>query len=512
MTNGRETSPVGRPDFKPGGRRSTPSVCSTRTSSANPDLRELPSVDVLLQGRFAAELAREHGPSIIVRHARSLLDELRSKLQHEDGFAAPSLDRDLLDTELAQRVTSALDSAMRPIVNLTGTVIHTNLGRALLADSAATRVAALMSAPTNLEYDLASGSRGDRDSIVEHLLCTLTGAEAATVVNNNAAAVLLTIFALARDREVIISRGELVEIGGAFRMPDVMESAGAHMVEVGTTNRTHLRDYERAITDRTRLVMKVHTSNYVIRGFTSAVREEQLALLAKQRNVPLACDLGSGSLVDFAAYGLPPEPMPQQMLRAGCDVVTFSGDKLLGGPQAGLIVGSREVVERIRNCPLKRALRVSKLPLAALEATLQLYLRPERLVKDLPTLRLLTRSKAEIQALANQLQVAVAHAVAPRFGVEVIDTDSQIGSGSLPEARLQSAALALTPVAAAKKGLHSALTDLARVLRSLDKPILGRISGNQLILDLRCLEKPGDLLNQLPRLEAGLREIEVMRC
>lgn len=505
MTNtGREPSPVGRPDFKPGGRRLTSSVCSTHTSSANSVLRELPSVDVLLQGRLASALAREHGPSLVVQHARRLLDELRTQLRGSEAASVPTIDRDALDTGLAQRVAAALESKMRPILNLTGTVIHTNLGRALLAQNAVTRVASLMSAPTNLEYDLASGARGDRDSIVEDLLCQLTGAEAATVVNNNAAAVLLTIFALARGREVLVSRGELVEIGGAFRMPDVMESAGAHMVEVGTTNRTHLHDYERAITDRTGLIMKVHTSNYVIRGFTSAVPEEQLALLAKARHVPLACDLGSGSLVDFAAYGLPAEPMPQQMLRAGCDVVTFSGDKLLGGPQAGLIVGRRDAIDRIRKCPLKRALRVSKLPLAALEATLQLYLRPERLVQDLPTLRLLTRPLADIRALANQLLPAVVQAVSPRYGAEVIHTDSQIGSGALPEGRLASAGLALTPIAVAKKERHAALNELALALRSLDHPVLGRISDNQLLLDLRCLENPDDLLGQLAQLKARL--------
>ncbi len=460
-------------------------------------------MDILLRGKLVCELVREHGQSLVVRHARALLEERRTQLLGDDSLNV-TIDHESLDAELALRVTASMASAMRPIVNLTGTVIHTNLGRSLLADSAVERVASLMSSPTNLEFSLESGSRGDRDSIVEKLLCTLTGAEAATVVNNNAAAVLLTIFALARGREVIVSRGELVEIGGAFRMPDVMESAGARMVEVGTTNRTHLHDYERAITGSTGLMMKVHTSNYVVKGFTSAVSEEQLVTLARDKNIPVACDLGSGSLIDFAAHGLPAEPMPQQMLRAGCDVVMFSGDKLLGGPQAGIIVGRREVIDRIRKCPLKRALRVSKLPLAALEATLQLYLRPERLLRDLPTLRLLTRPRAEIHELAVQLQSVLADALAPRFTVEVIATDSQIGSGSLPEARLPSAGLALVPVTASKKELQPALNDLAVALRGLDKPVLGRISDNRLILDLRCLEKPGDLVDQLPRLKAVL--------
>jgi L-seryl-tRNA(Ser) seleniumtransferase len=459
---------------------------------------------LLLQGGRAAALAREHGQGIVVRHAREVLDGLRARVLGGGPVAEAEFARDRLDAEIARRVESALASSLRRIVNLTGTVIHTNLGRALLPRLAVERVAQFMSAPANLEFDLATGSRGNRDSIVEGLLCELTGAEAATVVNNNAAAVLLTLFALARGREVIVSRGELVEIGGAFRMPDVMESAGARMVEVGTTNRTHLRDYEGAIRPDTALLMKVHTSNYVIRGFTSAVPEEELAPLARAHKVPLACDLGSGSLVDFTAYGLPAEPLPQQMLRAGCDVVTFSGDKLLGGPQAGLIVGRREIVDRIRKSPLKRALRVSKLPLAALEATLQLYLRPERLVSDLPTLRLLTRSREEIEALARRVQPEVAEALAPRFVVEVIATDSQIGSGALPEARIPSAGLAIAARQASRKQVNAVLGELARALRSLPQPVLGRVDDDRLVLDLRCLEEPGELLGQLPLLRAAL--------
>ena len=360
----------------------------------------------------------------------------------------------------------------------------------------------MMAGPNNLEYDLETGARGDRDSIIEEMLCTLTGAEAATVVNNNAAAVLLTLAALARGREVIVSRGELVEIGGAFRMPDVMESAGARLVEVGTTNRTHAQDYERAINANTALLMKVHTSNYAVQGFTKAVSEAELAGIARTRGVPLATDLGSGSLVNLASYGLPREPLPQEMIAAGCDVVTFSGDKLLGGPQAGLIVGSKEMVGRIRKFPMKRALRMSKLPLAALEATLMLYLRPERLTQDLPTLRLLTRPEAQIRAQAQQLLDAVAQAVAPRFAVSVMALQGQIGSGSLPVDRLPSAGLAIAPVQ--KKGAGRALDELATALRRLPLPVIGRIAEDRLLLDLRCLEDSAQLLNQLPALQEAL--------
>ena len=411
----------------------------------------------------------------------------------------------MLVDALAQAVASRLQPRLRAVLNLTGTVIHTNLGRALLAEPALQHLLATMSGPNNLEYDLGSGGRGDRDSIVEELLCTITGAQAATVVNNNAAAVLLTIAALARGREVIVSRGELVEIGGAFRMPDVMASAGATLVEVGTTNRTHPHDYEQAIGPATALVMKVHTSNYAVQGFTAAVDEATLAPLMHARGLPLATDLGSGSLVDLAHWGLPREPLPQEMLGAGCDVVTFSGDKLLGGPQAGLIVGSREAVGRIRQFPVKRALRISKLPLSALEATLMLYLRPERLARDLPTLRLLTRPVEAIRALAAELRPRLAEAVAPRYDVEAVDLLGQIGSGSLPVERLPSAGLAIAPRALQKKGIGTALDALAAALRALPLPVIGRIADDRLLLDLRCLEDATAFTGQLAQLQERLR-------
>jgi L-seryl-tRNA(Ser) seleniumtransferase len=463
--------------------------------------KDLPAIDRVL--REAEALVATHGHTLVAAQARELLDGLRERAlagELEPADLAPAQ----VAAALRERVEARLRPALRPVFNLTGTVIHTNLGRALLAEPALAHLLTTQAAPNNLEFDLDGGGRGERDAIVEELLTTLTGAEAATVVNNNAAAVLLTVAALAQGREVVVSRGELVEIGGAFRLPDVMAAAGAMLVEVGTTNRTHPQDYERALGPATGLVMKVHTSNYAVQGFTAAVDEATLARIAHARGVPLASDLGAGSLVDLTRHGLPHEPLPQERLAAGCDVVTFSGDKLLGGPQAGLLVGRRAAIERIRRCPLKRALRVGKLTLAALEATLRLYLRPERLAQDLPTLRLLTRPEAAIRARAEALRPLVAQAVAPRFAVEVAALQGQIGSGSLPVERLPSAGLAIS--AAARKGAGRALDALATALRGLPQPVIGRIAEDRLLLDLRCLEEPDEavFVRQLPALQAAL--------
>ena len=456
--------------------------------------QNLPALDRLLRLPACAALVDTHGHTLVANEARALLATLRAQALAGD-LALGQIGADALAAALGERLQQRLQPAMRAVLNLTGTVIHTNLGRALLPQAALAHIQAMMASPNNLEYDLASGSRGDRDSIVEGLLCELTGAEAATVVNNNAAAVLLTLAALAPGKEVIVSRGELVEIGGAFRMPDVMASAGARLVEVGTTNRTHAQDYERAIGEHTALLMKVHTSNYAVQGFTSAVDEARLAPIAHARGLPLATDLGSGALIDMSAYGLPPEPTPQQMLAAGCDLVTFSGDKLLGGPQAGLIVGRKDLLTRIRKHPMKRALRMSKLPLAALEATLRLYLRPERLAQDLPTLRLLTRPLADITATAQAVLPALQAALAPRYQVQPVALQGQIGSGSLPVERLASSGLAIAPVDA--KGVGRALAQLAEALRALPLPVIGRVQDDRLLLDMRCLEDAQVFIGQI---------------
>jgi L-seryl-tRNA(Ser) seleniumtransferase len=468
-------------------------------SKAKP--QNLPSIDKLLRMPAAIFLIEVHGHTLVATEARALLDSLRL-LAVAGKLDLAVLTDDALASTLAARVQTRLAPRLRRVLNLSGTVVHTNLGRSVLPQAAIRHLTTMMAGPNNLEYDLASGSRGERDSIVEGLLCDITGADAATVVNNNAAAVLLSIAALAGGREVVISRGELVEIGGAFRMPDVMASAGAHMVEVGTTNRTHLVDYERAITSRTALLMKVHTSNYAIQGFTSSVTEAQLTPLAHARGVALVTDIGSGALIDMARYGLPHEPTPQEMLAAGCGVVTFSGDKLLGGPQAGLIVGQRDLIAKIRQFPMKRALRLSKLPLAALEATLLLYLQPELLARDLPTLRWLTRTAQQASATAQVLLEPLGRTLRPRYTVTLESMSSQIGSGSLPIDRLLSAGLAIAPVLSGKRGIGTALEALASALRALPMPVIGRIAEDRLLLDCRCLDDAADVLAQLGALRA----------
>ncbi len=459
-------------------------------------LKQLPSVDRVLKLPAVSVLINAHGRAFVTGEVRALLLDWREARLLDKTVQA--LDEASIVAALSARIDARLTPELKPVFNLTGTVLHTNLGRALLPDEAIVAVAQSMRAPTNLEFDLDSGERGDRDTLVEALVCELTGAQAATVVNNNASAVLLTIAALAAKREVIVSRGELVEIGGSFRMPDVMKCAGAKMIEVGTTNRTHARDFVGAVTAKTALMLKVHASNYVVTGFTAAVDEDQLADIAHRAGLPLAIDLGSGSLVDLAQYGLPHEPMPQEALASGADIVTFSGDKLLGGPQAGLIVGKREWISKIKKHPLKRALRVSKLTLAALEATLALYRHPEQLTTRLPTLRLLTRPLAEIDALARSVAPALARALGARFDVVCGAVYSQIGSGSLPIDLLPSAGLFVR--CREGKGTGRQLNALAAALRALPVPVIGRIADNALILDLRTLEDEAAFVAQLPRL------------
>lgn len=462
------------------------------TPEADALLAAIPSVDRLLQTPQLQAAAALHGHRLVVDELRSLLSDCRAALRASRG-APPSFDE--LVKEALGRIDGFSGASMRTVFNLTGTVLHTNLGRALLPAAAAEAARRALMEPCNLEYDLEKGGRGERDAHVEALVCRLTGAEAATVVNNNAGAVLLALNSLASGKEVPVSRGELVEIGGAFRVPEVIESAGCRLKEVGTTNRTHLRDYERAIGSNTAAILKVHASNYAIVGFVAAPTEAELASLSHRKGLPLVTDLGSGSLVNLQAWGLPAEPTPMEALRSGADLVTFSGDKLLGGPQAGIVVGRRDHIDRLKRNPLKRALRLDKARIAALEAVLRLYLDPDRLRDALPTLRLLTRTPEHISGLAARLQPVVQAYCGNLARVDVAPCASQVGSGSLPVDRLPSAALRIKWARA--KGSGTGLAHIARVLRSLPIPVIGRLHDDALWLDMRCLEDEGGFAEQL---------------
>lgn len=456
-----------------------------------PSRSRLPSVDRLLAAPDGIVLIERYG-------RRPVLDAVRDSLAHaraamKNGTEAP--EARALVAAAGARLERLFTPSLREVFNLTGTVLHTNLGRALLPPEAANAVARVLTQASNLEFDLTSGKRGERDDHVERLICKLTGAEAATIVNNNAAAVLLVLSALAAKKEVLVSRGELVEIGGAFRVPDVMARAGCRLKEIGTTNRTHLRDYADNIGPRTVAVMKVHQSNYEIRGFTAAVVDADLGALCRAKGILMLDDLGSGNLVDFSAYGLPKEPTVMDAVKHA-DVVTFSGDKLLGGVQCGIIAGRRDLIAKIRKYPLKRALRVGKETFAAMEAILRLYLDPDRLAQRLPTLRLLTRAQRDIHIQGERVAPLVAAALGAEARVEVVRCASQIGSGALPVETLPSAAIALAPPNSGK-GDGRWLIAIAERFRALPTPVIGRVAEGVYLLDLRTLEDERGFVNQL---------------
>ena len=458
-------------------------------------LSSLPSVDRLLRTQWATDLVATHGRLPVTNAIRDTLADVRAALS--EAVTQEPID----DSILRMRVHSALDastkSALRRVFNLTGTVLHTNLGRARLSAEAAAAVALTAVAPANIEFDLDEGRRGDRDVHVEDALRRLTGAEAATVVNNNAAAVMLALNTLARGREVPTSRGELIEIGGSFRMPEIMASSGCTLVEIGTTNRVRLDDYSRAIGRDTGAVMKVCPSNYAIVGFTASVDEAELAALCRSRGVPLIVDLGSGSLVDLRRFGLPHEPLPSESIAHGADLVMFSGDKLLGGPQAGIVVGRADLIDALKRNPMKRALRVDKMTLAALSATLALYEDPDRLAERLPVLVDLTRSVRTIREVASRLQAAVAAAVGNVAAVTVTDCESQIGSGALPTHVLPSAGLEIRPTG---DRVGTAIAAIARAFRQLPVPVIGRVHDGALVFDCRCLDDEAGFTTQLTHL------------
>ena len=451
-------------------------------------LRALPSVDVLIQA-LASDPALAGVPR--PRLAASVRETLAAERRRLLEAGGPATDAATLGRHVKDAITRGGLFSLAPVINATGVVLHTNLGRALLSPLAQERLREVAASYSNLEMDVARKERGSRYSHVDGLLRRLSGAEAALVVNNCASAVLLALESLARGKEVVVSRGELIEIGGEFRIPDILRRSGATLREVGTTNRTHLKDYAGAIGPDTGVLLKVHTSNYRVVGFTAAVSSRELAELGRARGIPVMEDLGSGCFVDLTRHGFPYEPTVPEVVASGVDLVSFSGDKLLGGPQAGLMVGRKTFIERIAKNPLKRALRLDKVRLAALEATLRLYADPEKLVKRLPTLRALARPAGEIHIQAERLLPALANALGGGWQIGIKPVRGQIGSGALPVDLLPSFALSV-------KG--RGLDKLAEAFRHLPIPVIGRIQDETLLFDLRTLDDEPAFAAQLPKL------------
>jgi len=457
-------------------------------------LRTLPKTDeVLASPRLADTLAAT--PRVLVLDAvRASVDEVRARLLA--GEVADT-SADALALAAAGRAALAMQPSLHRVINATGIIVHTNLGRSVLADAAIAAIAEVAASYSTLEYDVDSGERGSRHAHVEALLCRLTGAEAAMAVNNNAAAVMLAIAALSRGREAVVSRGQLVEIGGSFRIPDIMAESGARMVEVGTTNMTHLADYERVIGSETGLLLKVHSSNYRVVGFTEEVSLAELVELGERRGVPVMEDQGSGVLFDLRPYGLPFEPTLSESIAAGVSVVTASGDKLLGGPQAGLLLGRADIIARLKAHPMARAVRLDKMTLAALEATLRISLDEERALREVPTLRMLTMPQSEIRVRAEALAGRIRDAVGDEASVDVIDEIARAGGGSLPLAEIPTAVVAVA-------SQSTATATIVALLRCGSPAIVARVKEDRVLLDPRTLLSPAEEDAVVARLVAVL--------
>ena len=453
---------------------------------AHDGFRALPAVSRLLEHPRTERLLARFSREYVVEECRAILDEMRTSIS--DG-ASPlaSVDVSALVERLESRLTGANRRGLQRVVNATGTILHTNLGRAALPQPAVEALITAATRPVSLEYDLDSGGRGRREQTIEELLIPLTGAEAATVVNNNAAAVLLALNTLASGKDVIVSRGELIEIGGAFRIPEIMARSGAILREVGTTNRTHPADYESAISDRTGLLLKVHTSNYRVVGFVSDVSLADLVAIGARHRIPVMEDLGSGALVDLGQYGLPKEPVVGERIALGADLVTFSGDKVLGGPQAGLVVGKARYVHELARNPLHRALRCDKLTIAALEATLRLYRESTDLSRDIPAINVFTRPIEDIDATAREAASLLQSALGPEYRLSMRPATAQIGSGALPTDEIPTIVIAIE---------HDGLSAdrIAQRFREARPPLIGRIADDRFLLDVRTVFDPADLV------------------
>jgi len=444
----------------------------------NKNLRNLPGVDHLLELAKKDQKFSDIPRSVVLDSLRQTLDRIRKDIL---AGTDPVITDDIILENALISAQEKIKPRLVSLINATGVVLHTNLGRALLCDEALFHITAVAKTYSNLELNIETGKRGSRYDAVDGLICELTGAQSAIVVNNNAGAVLLALNTLARHKEVVVSRGELVEIGGSFRVPDVMEKSGCILKEVGTTNRTHLRDYEAAASERTALFLKVHTSNYKIEGFTTSVALKDLVSLGRGKGVSVMEDLGSGTLIDFSKYGLPHEPTVGDAVRSGADVVTFSGDKLLGGPQAGIIVGKKESIDQIRKNPLTRALRIDKLTLAALESTLKLYRDEERAMQDIPTLKMLTLPFTEILKKADILFHAIKNAIGSLAEIKFSDMNSRPGGGSFPELDLPTRCVTVQPV-------NLTVSRLETAMRLSTPAIIGRIEDDRYILDPRTIQ------------------------
>jgi L-seryl-tRNA(Ser) seleniumtransferase len=459
-------------------------------------LRMLPGVDHVLELVKAVRFFENIPKTVVVNSIRETLEILRNSiLTAKHKIREESLSEDRIIELVKALAKKAMTLNLKNLVNATGVVVHTNLGRSLLPGEVIENIAVVAGCYSNLEYDLDAGKRGSRYSNIEDIVCEISGAQAAMVVNNNAGAVLLCLDTIARNREVIVSRGELVEIGGSFRIPDVMTKSGGILKEVGTTNRTHMKDYENAINEHTALLLKVHRSNYSVIGFTAEVSLKELVELGKRHNVKVMEDLGSGTFIDFSKYGLIKEPTVQESVAAGADMVTFSGDKLLGGPQAGIIVGKKRLLEQIKKNPLARALRIDKLTLAALEATLCLYRDEAKAVRRIPTLRMLTMDINEIEQRASKLMVNLKKIDASRLRIDLIDLSSKAGGGALPLLELPSKCLRIQI-----EGLSANTLEIN--MRKNSTPIIGRIEDEAFIVDPRTLRD-----DDLPIIESAFEHV-----